>query len=94
MNDQLDKLESSVARLVQAYNAMKAENAALKAQLSEKTAAVELLEEEAAAVRSRIDSSSSTAAVLLEEEAAAVRSRIDSLIASLTADQTSEQPSA
>lgn len=72
MNDQLDKLESSVARLVQAYNAMKAENAALKAQLSEKTAAVELL----------------------EEEAAAVRSRIDSLIVSLTADQTNEQPSA
>ncbi len=72
MNDQLDKLESSVARLVQAYNALKAENAALKAQLSEKTAAVELL----------------------EEEAAAVRSRIDSLIVSLTADQTSEQPSA
>lgn len=56
MNDQLDKLESSVARLVQAYNEMKAENAALKAQLSDKTAAVELLEEEAAAVRSRIDS--------------------------------------
>ena len=71
MNDQLDKLESSVARLVQAYNALKAENAALKAQLSEKTAAVELL----------------------EEEAAAVRSRIDSLIVSLTADQTNEQPS-
>lgn len=56
MNDQLDKLESSVARLVQAYNKMKAENAALKAQLADKTAAVELLEEEAAAVRSRIDS--------------------------------------
>lgn len=56
MNDQLDKLESSVARLVQAYNEMKAENAALKAQLTDKTAAVELLEEEAAAVRSRIDS--------------------------------------
>lgn len=56
MNDQLDKLESSVARLVQAYNEMKAENAALKAQLADKTAAVELLEEEAAAVRSRIDS--------------------------------------
>ena len=56
MNDQLDKLESSVARLVQAYNEMKAENAALKAQLAAKTAAVELLEEEAAAVRSRIDS--------------------------------------
>lgn len=72
MNDQLDKLESSVARLVQAYNALKAENAALKAQLSEKTAAVELL----------------------EEEAASVRSRIDSLIVSLTADQTNEQPSA
>ena len=72
MNDQLDKLESSVARLVQAYNALKAENAALKAQLSERTAAVELL----------------------EEEAAAVRSRIDSLIVSLTADQTNEQPSA
>lgn len=71
MNDQLDKLESSVARLVQAYNALKAENVALKAQLSEKTAAVELL----------------------EEEAAAVRSRIDSLIVSLTADQTNEQPS-
>ena len=56
MNDQLDKLESSVARLVQAYNEMKAENAALKAQLADKPAAVELLEEEAAAVRSRIDS--------------------------------------
>ena len=40
MNDQLDKLESSVARLVQAYNEMKAENAALKAQLADKTAAV------------------------------------------------------
>lgn len=56
MNDQLDKLESSVARLVQAYNEIKAENAALKAQLADKAAAVELLEEEAAAVRSRIDS--------------------------------------
>lgn len=56
MNDQLDKLESSVARLVQAYNEMKAENAALKAQLADKTAAVELLEEEAAAVRARIES--------------------------------------
>lgn len=56
MNDQLDKLESSVARLVQAYNEMKAENVALKVQLADKTAAVELLEEEAAAVRSRIDS--------------------------------------
>ncbi len=56
MNDQLDKLESSVARLVQAYNEMKAENAALKAQLADKTAAVELLEEEAAAVRCRIES--------------------------------------
>lgn len=56
MNDQLDKLESSVARLVQAYNEMKAENVALKAQLADKTATVELLEEEAAAVRSRIDS--------------------------------------
>lgn len=56
MNDQLDKLESSIARLVQAYNEMKAENAALKAQLADKTAAVELLEEEAAAVRGRIES--------------------------------------
>lgn len=56
MNDQLDKLESSVARLVQAYNEMKAENAALKAQLADKTAAVDLLEEEAAAVRGRIES--------------------------------------
>lgn len=56
MNDQLDKLESSVARLVQAYNEMKAENAALKAQLADKTAAVELLEEEAASVRGRIES--------------------------------------
>ena len=56
MNDQLDKLESSVARLVQAYNEMKAENAALKAQLADKTAAVELLEDEAAAVRGRIES--------------------------------------
>lgn len=55
MNDQLDKLESSIARLVQAHNELKAENASLKAQLADKTAAVELLEEESAAVRSRID---------------------------------------
>lgn len=55
MNDQLDKLESSIARLVQAYNELKAENAALQAQLADKNAAVELLEEESAAVRSRID---------------------------------------
>lgn len=55
MNDQLDKLESSIARLVQAYNELKAENASLKTQLADKTAAVELLEEESAAVRSRID---------------------------------------
>lgn len=72
MNDQLDKLESSIARLVQAYNALKAENAALKAQLADKSASVELL----------------------EEEAAAVRSRIDALIASLTTDQPTQQPSA
>lgn len=44
MNDQLDKLESSIARLVQAYNELKAENASLKAQLADKTAAVERLE--------------------------------------------------
>ena len=56
MKDQLDKLESSVARLVQAYNEMTAENAALKAQLADKTAAVELLEAAAAAVRGRIES--------------------------------------
>lgn len=55
MNDQLDKLESSIARLVQAYNELKAENATLKAQLADKNAAVELLEEESAAVRNRID---------------------------------------
>ena len=55
MNDQLDKLESSVARLVQAYNALKQENEALKAQLADKDAAVELLEEESNAVRARID---------------------------------------
>lgn len=55
MNDQLDKLESSIARLVQAYNELKAENATLKTQLADKNAAVELLEEESAAVRSRID---------------------------------------
>ena len=40
---------------MQAYNELKAENASLKAQLADKTAAVELLEEESAAVRSRID---------------------------------------
>ena len=42
MNEQLDKLESSVARLVQAYNELKQEN-------------VDLLEEESQAVRTRID---------------------------------------
>ena len=46
MNEQLDKLESSVARLVQAYNELKQENENLKAQLADKTAAVDLLEEE------------------------------------------------
>lgn len=55
MNEQLDKLESSVARLVQAYNDLKQENENLKAQLADKTAAVDLLEEESQAVRTRID---------------------------------------
>lgn len=55
MNEQLDKLESSVARLVQAYNELKQENESLKTQLADKTAAVDLLEEESQAVRSRID---------------------------------------
>ena len=55
MNEQLDKLESSVARLVQAYNELKQENENLKAQLADKTAAVNLLEEESQAVRTRID---------------------------------------
>ena len=53
MNEQLDKLES--ARLVQAYNELKQENENLKAQLADKTAAVDLLEEESQAVRTRID---------------------------------------
>ncbi len=55
MNEQLDKLESSVARLVQAYNELKQENESLKTQLADKTAAVDLLEEESQAVRARID---------------------------------------
>ena len=55
MNEQLDKLESSVARLVQAYNELKQENENLRAQLADKTAAVDLLEEESQAVRTRID---------------------------------------
>ncbi|MDO4937916.1 MAG: hypothetical protein Q4E62_08370 [Sutterellaceae bacterium] len=55
MNDQLDKLESSVARLVEAYNQLKSENELLKTQLADKTAAVELLEEESNAVRNRIN---------------------------------------
>lgn len=55
MNEQLDKLESSVARLVQAYNALKQENEQLKAELADKTAAVDLLQEESQAVRTRID---------------------------------------
>ena len=55
MNEQLDKLESSVARLVQAYNELKQQNESLKTQLADKTAAVDLLEEESQAVRARID---------------------------------------
>ena len=55
MNEQLDKLESSVARLVQASNELKQENENLKAQLADITAAVDLLEEESQAVRTRID---------------------------------------
>lgn len=55
MNEQLDKLESSVARLVQAYNALKQENEHLKTELADKTAAVELLQEESQSVRTRID---------------------------------------
>ncbi len=55
MNEQLDKLETSLSRLVQAYNQLKQENEELKAQLGDKSAAVDLLEEEAANVRTRID---------------------------------------
>ena len=55
MNEQLDKLESTVARLVQAYNALKQENEQLKTELADKTAAVELLQEESQSVRTRID---------------------------------------
>ena len=55
MNEQLDKLESSVARLVEAYNALKQENEKLKAELADKTAAVDLLQEESQTVRTRID---------------------------------------
>ena len=55
MNEQLDKLESSVARLEPAYNALKQENEQLKTELADKTAAVELLQEESQSVRTRID---------------------------------------
>lgn len=55
MNDQLDKLEGSIARLVEAYNQLKQENATLRAELADKTAAAELLEEESAGVRTRIE---------------------------------------
>ncbi len=55
MNEQLDKLESSVARLVEAYNALKQENEKLKTELADKTAAVDLLQEESQTVRTRID---------------------------------------
>ena len=55
MNDQLDKLESSVARLIEAFSALKSENEALKRELADKQAAVDLLQEESNAVRARID---------------------------------------
>lgn len=55
MNDQLDKLENSLNSLVAAYNALKEENESLKSQLADKTAAVELLEEETSATQRRID---------------------------------------
>ena len=48
MNDQLDKLESSVARLIEAFEA-------LKRELADKQAAVDLLQEESNAVRARIE---------------------------------------
>ena len=55
MHEQLDKLESSVARLVEASNAHKQENEKPKAELADKTAAVDLLQEESQTVRTRID---------------------------------------
>lgn len=62
MNEQLEKLENSVARLVQAYNDLKTQNDALKqeletakASLSDKTTEVELLQMESTDVRTRID---------------------------------------
>ena len=43
MQEQLDKLEESITRLIIAYDELKKENESLKAQLTEKTSAVTAL---------------------------------------------------
>ncbi len=55
MQEQLDKLEESITRLIIAYDELKKENESLKAQLTEKTSAVTALEQQSGEVRTRID---------------------------------------
>ena len=54
MQEQLDKLEESITRLIIAYDELKKENESLKAQLTEKTSAVTALEQQSGEVRTRI----------------------------------------
>ncbi|HBZ58384.1 MAG TPA: hypothetical protein DEO49_04450 [Sutterella sp.] len=55
MKEQIAKLEDSVLRLLEAFNALKQENAALKATLEQKTQELETLRGETDSVRTRID---------------------------------------
>lgn len=55
MQEQLDKLEESITRLIIAYDELKKENESLKAQLTEKASAVTALEQQSGEVRTRID---------------------------------------
>lgn len=55
MKEQIAKLEDSVLRLLEAFNALKQENATLKATLEQKTQELETLRGETDSVRTRID---------------------------------------
>ena len=55
MKEQIDKLEDSVLRLLDAYNTLKQENAALKAALEQKAQELETVRGDTESVRTRID---------------------------------------
>ncbi len=55
MKEQIDKLEDSILRLLDAYNTLKQENASLKAALEQKSQELEAVRGDTESVRTRID---------------------------------------